>query len=346
LLDIAFTKLSQDERSYDPDPHFDANNFAWCLGQVVPYAARWWQFVMEGVSVGMVAHHVFSPLAELYAPALERMVIDCHFNPPEILEVFSVGAPLLSYMELMEVYFVPPPDTVTSLKLRIRRGQLSYTDFNHLMSHMRSLTHLSLYANIVGIYDLATAAHHHPIELPSVLSLDLELHSSTMRYPSVGALCFLDLPALETLVVHGTTVDIVEGFTSHRRSYLALRTLTFTSPFKFGYEAIQSAEIREFIHLFPNVRDFIIDGTHPTFLRPLCEAQTTDGSLWPQLSVITLKCQPVQPSLTLKDIIHLVENRATLGHPISRITLSSYFVRRATRKEQEQLKKLVELEEC
>lgn len=28
LLDIAFTQLSQEERSYDPDPHFDIHNFA------------------------------------------------------------------------------------------------------------------------------------------------------------------------------------------------------------------------------------------------------------------------------------------------------------------------------
>ena len=348
LLDIAFTQLSQDERSYDPDPDFDTNNFARCLEQLVPHATHWRQFVIEGVSVDTDASHLFSPLAGLYAPALERMVIDCDCSPSRVLEVFSVGAPLLSYMELMDVYFVPPLDTVTSLKLGARDTRLSYTGFSRLMSHMRSLTHLSMNAEIAAISNLAAAAHQNThIELHSVLSLDLKLDFSRMK-PSVGALCFLDLPALESLVIHGTTVNIVEAFTCHRHSYPSLRTLTLTSSRKLDFdENLESTKLREFIRLFPNIQDFTIDGTDPTFLRALCEARTTDELLWPQLSVITLKSNPaLRHSLTLNDIIHLVENRATLGHPVSRITLSSYIVRWGARKEQEQLKELVKLQRC
>jgi hypothetical protein len=205
-------------------------------------------------------------------------------------------------------------------------------------------------AKMAGISDLATAAHQSPhIELHSAVSLDLKLDLSWPRHPSVGALCFLDLPALESLVIHGTTVNIVEAFTIHRHSYLSLRTLTLTSPLNLGYEDLESTKAWEFIRLFPNIRDFAIDGADPTFLRALCAAQTTDELLWPQLSVITLKSDPGQRySLTFNDIIHLAENRATLGRPISRITLSSaaYIVRWATRKEKERLKELVELEEC
>ncbi|KIM76819.1 hypothetical protein PILCRDRAFT_826027 [Piloderma croceum F 1598] len=279
------------------------------------------------------------------------MVIDCYCSPSQVVEVFSAGAPLLSYIELMEVYFVPPLDTVTSLKLESRQSQLSYTDFSHLMSHMRSLTHLSISAAIAGTSDLATAGHQSPrIELHSALSLYLDL--SWTRHPSVGlgALYFLDLSALESLVIHGTGDRILEAFASHRHSYLSLRNLTLTSPYKDDYENFESTKVREFILLFPNIRDFTIDGIDPTFLRALCEAQTTDEFLWPPLSVITIKSDPGQRHLlTLNDIIHLVENRTTLGHPISRITLSSsaHIVRwAATRKEKERLKELVELEEC
>jgi hypothetical protein len=346
LLDIAFTQLSQDER--DPDSDFDTNNFTWCLKQLVPHATHWRQFVIEGMMVVPEASHLFSPLAGLYVPALERMVIDCYCDPSRVVEIFSAGAPLLSYMELMEAYFVPPLDTVTSLKLETRLRHLSYSDFIHLMSHMRSLTHLFMNSTIAGISDLATAGPQSPrIELHSALSLDLDL--SWSRHPSVGALCFLDLPALESLVIHGTTVDIVEAFTRHRHSYLSLRTLTLTSTSKLDIEKLEFTKVRGFIRLFPYFRDFAIDSTGSAFLRALCEAQTTDELLWPQLSVITLQSDPGQRhSLTFNDIMRLVENRATLGHPISRITLSSsaYIVRLATRKEKERLKELVELEEC
>ena len=148
-------------------------------------------------------------------------------------------------------------------------------------------------------------------------------------------------------MIRGTTVDIVEAFTRHRHSYLSLRTLTLTSSRNVDYEHLEFTKVWEFIRLFPNIQDFAIDGTDPTFLRALCEAQTTDELLWPQLSVITLKSNPaLRHSLTLNDIVHLVENRATLGHPISRITLSSYIVRWAARKEQERLKELVKLQRC
>jgi hypothetical protein len=133
FVDIAFAQLGPDERKYD---HFDTNNFAWCLRKLVPCAARWRQIVVEGVSV-MPA--TFSPLAGLYAPALETLVMDCYCHP-QVMEVFSAGAPLLSSMELVETYFVPPLDKVISLKVGVRHAQLSHADFNCLMSHMRSLT--------------------------------------------------------------------------------------------------------------------------------------------------------------------------------------------------------------
>ena len=348
LLDIAFTQLSQDERSYDPDPDFDTHNFVWCLERLVPHTTHWRQFIVEGVKFSE-ASNVFSPLAGLYAPALERIVINCLYNPPRVLEVFSVGAPRLAYMELMDVYFVPPLDTVTSLKLVTRHGPLPYTDFSHLMSHMGSLTHLSVDGRIVYVPHLATTIHQSPhIKLHSALSVDLQMsRASGGRRPSVGALCFLDLPALESLVIHGTTFNIVETFTSHRLSYPSLRALTLTSSLMLNYEDLEFTKVREFIRLFPNIRNFAIDDTDPSFLQAFCEAQTTDELLWPQLSIITMKSHPVRRNTAIKDIIHLIENRATLGHPISRITLSAYIVRWVTRKDRERLKELlVELEEC
>jgi hypothetical protein len=107
-------------------------------------------------------------------------------------------------------------------------------------------------ANIADISDLA-ATHQSPhMDLHSVLSLDLHLWRSS-THPSVGALWFLDLPALESLVVHGTTANIVEAFTSHSHSYLSLCTLTLASPFKMGYKDLDSTKVREFIRLLPNV---------------------------------------------------------------------------------------------
>jgi hypothetical protein len=79
LLDIAFTQLSQDERSYDPDPDFDTHNFAWCLEQLVPHATHWRQFVIEDMSVGPEASpmvlYCSSPIETAYRLSIKRLPI-------------------------------------------------------------------------------------------------------------------------------------------------------------------------------------------------------------------------------------------------------------------------------
>jgi hypothetical protein len=123
---------------------------------------------------------------------------------------------------------------------------------------------------------------------------------------------------------HGTTADVIESFTNHGYHYLALQTLKLTASAAWDRPDIESAQIREFIHLFPNLRVLAIYGADPNFLRELCDAQTIEDLLWPRLSMIVIKSMlEGKDGFTLDDVIRLVENRATLGHPISRITILS-----------------------
>ena len=326
FLDIAFIQKDRINNL-----GFDTKNFADCLEQLIPYATHWRQFVLEDVMLKGKEPHFFKSLVGLHAPALERMVINLRNGNASVLNVLS-AAPLLSSMELRGVYVVPPSNTVTSLKLQSGRGSLSYTEFSRLISPMQSLTHLSMDANLAGISNRANAAGPR-IKLHSVLSLDLDVSYN----PSIGVLHFLDLPALESLVIRGATVDIVEGFISHRQSYLSLRSLTLSS---YGDDQVGTIQVRKFTRLFPNVRDFAMDDKDTAFLFAFCKAQT-DELIWPQLSVITLKLE--RSAFRLKEIIRLAENRATLGHPISRIMLSPHSFR-WYREDMERLKELVEVE--
>ena len=344
LLDITFVQL---ERSHYQHAEFDFGNFKRYLGQLIPHVARWRQFVIRNLSIGSM-FAAFSPLAALCAPALENMVIDCNPMERTVIKVFSAGAPLLSSLELLCTYVLPPGDAVKRMGFGCVHGQLSLTGFNQLIVHMRSLTHLSITPN-----DFAEDSTHLPrVELPAAVSLDLHLnHFSNIQNPSVGALGSLDLPTLESLTVHGSTAETIGAFTRHRRLYPTLRSLKLMSRFVNDKEGIACTLILDFIHLFPNIQDLAFHGAHPNpILHTLGDSQSTNGLLWPQLSVITLVPRLIDEdqhnAQTFGCIAAVVENRFTLGHPVAQIKLSSRILKRITPEQQMRLRELVEIEEC
>jgi hypothetical protein len=250
LLNITFVQL---ERSYYQHAVFDFGNFRRYLGQLIPHVARWRRFVIRDLSIGSM-FTAFSPLAGLRAPALENMVIDCNPMEQTVITVFSAGAPLLSSLELLCTYVLPPGDTVKKMAFGCLHGQLSLTGFNQLMVHMRSLTHLSITQN-----DFAEDSTH----LPPVAAVSLDLHLnnfSNIVNPSVGALGSLDLPTLESLTVHGSTAGTIGAFTHHCRLYPTLRSLKLMSRFVHDKEGVACAAILDFIHLFPNIQDLAFHG--------------------------------------------------------------------------------------
>ena len=94
-------------------------------------------------------------------------------------------------MELMQLYFKSPPNTMTSVTLGIREDHMSYADSSRLMLHMRSLIHLSIDADVVIDDDMITT-HHSIVGLPSVLSLDWNIGIPNWKYSSIDALPFFN----------------------------------------------------------------------------------------------------------------------------------------------------------
>ena len=86
------------------------------MDQLLPHVTCWRALIVGLIDVDMPSE-ALSPLADLHAPALQMLVINCVNYPQPTLKVFSVGAPLLSSLELVGVYTQPPTDTVKSLKL-------------------------------------------------------------------------------------------------------------------------------------------------------------------------------------------------------------------------------------
>ena len=119
-------------------------------------------------------------------------------------------------------------------------------------------------AAIGGIYDATPIHHIHHIEL-LVLSLDLAM--SSFHPPPI---------AMEPCVALIYQYD----------------------------QGLEFTQVREFIRLFPNVRDFVVGDNDPTFFGTLCETQTANGLLWPQLYAITLAPSDERHGFKFKKLVH------------------------------------------
>ena len=340
LIDIMF-KQTTPRNGLDISPR---DNFSRHLDRLVPHVTRWRTFIVGYVDVGMPSV-AFSPFANLRAPALQTLVLDCINQHRQTLELFSAGAPVLSSLELRGVCAQPPRDTVESLKLGAAYNQafFSIDEFSQLMSPMRSLVHLSmpLYA-LYGNHSNSTTLS--PITLPSLLSLDIR-----PTYGTVAILRVIDIPSVETVTFHSTTFDVIRELTLNHRTYSTLRSLTIVSD--FDGKDTSAAQTLDFISLLPDVHDITFKGANPNpILRAIHDCRSIDQLFWPHLSAITLvparRTTVAFKKQTWGYIMKTVENRFNLGNPISFVKLSSELLERGTQGQQRRLRERVTLVEC
>ena len=312
------------------------------LERLLPHVTRWRKLIImhpaEPTSL--------SPLAHLHAPALETIMVHSqsyfgnqHSN---IMDMFSGGAPRLSSVELQGTYFRLPRDTVTSLKLGVCFLLLNEAQFCRFMLPMRSLTYLCLHSTVC----IEPIIGQRSIQLWSLLSLELHL-----AYMSVGALRLFDLPAVETLTVHGITHNMIEAFSQHHVLYPTLQSLTVITQHRTSKQCTPATKTLDFISLFPGVREVVFQGADSTaVLHALQDGQSADVLLWAELSKITIKPAP-QTTIAVKKqiwtyITKLVMSRFQRGHPISQIELSETILERCTPKQRQRLEEEVALVEC
>jgi len=254
--------------------------------------------------------------------------------------VFSRGAPRLSSMDL-GVYFCPPREApVKHLKLSL---QLSHTEFSQFIRPMSSLAHLSMGINIL------TGTNHPPIELPSVILLDIHLIGGISAI-EVGTLRFLDFPAVEIFTIHGYCHQVIKALTQQHRVYPVVTSFTIVCEYFIGGKDMPAEMILDFISLLPSVREVTFQGADPIpVFHALHHRQSTDKLLWPHLSTITVTLAKNAKVSYKKEIwaciVKVVGNRLQLGTPISRITLPLQIIERGSTRQQRWLREQVTLVE-
>jgi hypothetical protein len=209
---------------------------------------------------------------------------------------------------------------------------------------MRYLTHLSTAANLVS-----DAGNHPPIELPSVLALDIYFdHHDT----SSSTLSIFDFPAVKFFTIHGRTNVAIGTLTRNHRVYPHVQSFTLVNDRKYGdAENAPAALALDFISLLPGVQDVVFQCTDPSaILNALQNRKPTDEILWPDLHAITViaaeRAKVLHKKQTWTCIVKVVENRVQLGHRISSIKLSSQIVERGGQRQRQWLRDQVVLTEC
>jgi len=168
---------------------------------------------------------------------------------------------------------------------------------------------------------------------------------------SVGALRLFDLPAVETLTVHGITHNMIEAFSRHHVLYPTLQSLTVITQHHSNKNSTPATKTLDFISLFPGVREVVFQGADSiAVLHALQDGQSADMLLWAELSKITIRPAP-QTTIAVKKqiwtyITKLVMSRFQRGHPISQIELSEMILERCTPKQHQRLEEQVALVEC
>jgi hypothetical protein len=315
------------------------------LARLIPHIARWRTFIIRGGHVESPST-VLSMLSPLCAPALETLGFDIDCPDQPTMDLFSAGTPRLSSVELKDVSFLRLPiETVKYAKLGGGlESRTNHAQFDQLMQSMHSLTHLSMYSNMIG-----ESANYPPIEIPTLLSLEYRREFTTTG--GIGDLGCLDLPALQTLTVRDSCQDVIEVFVEHHRLYPLVRSLTIVVDDYPVTSDTPVAAALVFISLFPNIQDITFQRWDPTpILAALCDRLPTDETLWPHLSSITIVLS-MHIKVALKKqiwayIVKLVPHRLQLGNPISKVMLSSHVVERGTQRQVRRLREQVEFVRC
>ena len=346
LLDITLSRrmlrweCGRDVQGFDCRVSFKFKEY---LELLVPHVGRWRGFSIRRDDSSLQLSHVFAGLSNLNAPALETLMLEGYIG--SFKEIFSAGAPRLSSVELIGVSCLPPLEAVKHLKLDGPSSvfRLTHAQFRHLIQPMRSLVNLHLESSIVS----ESPAGRLPINLPSVISFEIDINNCQI---GDGVLPIFDLPSVEALTIHGDMDHAIRTFTHLSRLYPNVRNLKVVGPSEYVCEAESPAATKEFVSLFPSVRDIAFHGGNPNSIVHALYGSSVDELHWPQLSSVTIipakRAKISYKQQVCSDIIDLVENRAFFGHPISTVKLPSEIVVRGTQRQQQKLKKRVILIEC
>jgi hypothetical protein len=315
------------------------------LNLVVPLISRWRSLFIHGSFYEDISD-VCGLFGELCAPLLETFEVVNNSEEgrenyvDDHLQVFTAGAPRLSYVRIQGVSLgLPPLTSLVSLRLHFPPKPLARNQFVRLLTASHQLRNLHISGDVLDIHFLSSSP---AIEIPSLRSLVVV---PTVDTDLSSLLIFLECPALEHLTVGSiTTHDILPVLENSFRTingpsrYPFLQSLTLRHV-KFGnwWEANWA------VIMLPSITHIVIDSCiNPEILldrllprKSLKWAGESDadeldageldedsdgcGSVyWPLLQTITLS---TMTPIKLKVLYRVISDRISRGIPLTCIRL-------------------------
>ncbi|KAJ7839563.1 hypothetical protein B0H14DRAFT_1067545 [Mycena olivaceomarginata] len=193
------------------------------LGQILLHIERLWKFAI--ILDSGLAQKLLAPLRNVGAPHLQDLEVVSLCDDAVDVELFSSGAPRLSFVRICGLTFeLPAPSwTVALTRLELRRGQ-PVDDLAAIQCP--SLVHLH-----VDIY-WTRGEGNSRIHIPTLKSLNIKILVYGAPFPLPAVIDLFDTPALTELVigdVHGHQIVHLLNNPSTVHPFPALTALSFIS---------------------------------------------------------------------------------------------------------------------
>jgi hypothetical protein len=260
-----------------------------CLRQIVRNLGRLWRLA---VMLGTEPVEALAPLRNVEAPHLQHLEVITNYANTECIEIFSSGAPRLSFLKIDGPKFALPKSSWTAALTRLELWQGQEERNNDVLVAITAqcprLAHLHL--DISWLSAEVTRSRFH---IPTLRSLHLKVSDhGGGQFKLAATLDLFDAPSLTEFVVDGTHGDQIFVLFNQRRklphaSFPALTTLSFVN---------KSSNCRCRGQSFPNTTchppDLLFPALSSLTLINQCFAsrmvEDILGQPWPGLRTLTL----------------------------------------------------------
>ncbi|KAJ7336296.1 hypothetical protein DFH08DRAFT_285916 [Mycena albidolilacea] len=250
------------------------------LGQILLHIERLWKFAI--ILDSGFARKLLAPLRDVGAPHLQDLEVVSLCDDPVDVELFSSGAPRLSFVRIygLRLELPAPSWTVALTHLELRMGQ-AVDDLVAIQCPSLVHLHLDIY------WTRARGKGNSRIYIPTLKSLNISILVYGAPFPLPAVIDLFDTPALTELVigdVHGDQIVHLLNNASTLHPFPALTALSFISSSSYRYESDPPRFAHPPAALFPALSSLTLINECRTshMVRDIL------GQPWPQLETLAL----------------------------------------------------------
>ncbi|KAJ7839542.1 hypothetical protein B0H14DRAFT_2587879 [Mycena olivaceomarginata] len=172
-----------------------------CLTQILPHVERLWRLA---ITIGAAGVDALAPFRDVEAPHLQHLDLEVIADYPidECIEIFSAGAPRLSFLKMDGLMLQMPPWMASLTHLEALEHWVS--EYSNLLAAMTAQCPLLVHLHLDILWEFEEASRFH---IPSLKFLQISVPDSEDEFFLEAIVDLFDTPALEEFIIYGTHGD-------------------------------------------------------------------------------------------------------------------------------------------